>query len=254
MGLILEGGDNTQFVEESGIDGEGKRSFLPPPTTQGEIEANTDDADALESKMEKMLNKIPPDWDLAERHGLATLAYDPSKCTDPYDMNSDQFCHCCQHQVPGEDDFYPLDDNLILGELGDGFPILFQLMKYLNWMLFFMIIFFFIPAIALIAAAVNHFGTENTNAEEKIALYSFGAFLKYMEPDNLVEFKPREGYIIGYCIGLAVGILVTFIFIQIIRKKLNNDADIVDKLSFTPSDFGVIVHAPEFSEDCDYSQ
>lgn len=75
-----------------------------------------------------------------------------------------------------------------------------------------------------------------------------------MEPDNLIEFKPREGYIIGYCIGLAVGIVVTLIFIQIIRKKLNNDVDIVDKLSFTPSDFGVIVHAPEFSENCDYSQ
>ena len=38
-----------------------------------------------------------------------------------------------------------------------------------------------------------------------------------------------------------------------IRKKLNNDVEIVDKLSFTPSDFCVIGYCPEFSEDCDYS-
>ena len=74
-----------------------------------------------------------------------------------------------------------------------------------------------------------------------------------MEPDNFVEFKPREGYIIGYCIGLSVGILIIFIFIQIIRKMLNNNVDSIDKLYFSPADFGVIIHAPELSEDCDYS-
>lgn len=201
-----------------------------------------------------MLAKIPPDWDLAEKYGLANLAYDPSKCTDPYDMKSDKFCHFSQRQIPGEEDFYPLDDNYVLGELGEGFPILFQLMKYLNWMLFAMLIFFFIPAIALIAAAVSHFGAKKTDSEDKLALYSFGALLKYMDPENLVQFEERESYIIGYCVGLALGIFVVFVFVQIIRKKLHSDVGIIDKLSFTPSDFGVIVDAPEFSEECDYTQ
>ena len=61
------------------------------------LENGGNEGEALENKMEKLLNKIPPDWGIAKRHGLATLAYDPSKCTDPYDMNSDKFCHCCQH-------------------------------------------------------------------------------------------------------------------------------------------------------------
>ena len=69
-----------------------------------------------------------------------------------------------------------------MGELGEGFPILFQLMKYINMLLFTMIIFFFIPAIALIAAAVNHYGADKTKDEDPLALYSFGAFLKYMDP------------------------------------------------------------------------
>jgi hypothetical protein len=34
---------------------------------------------------------------------------------------------------------------------------------------------------------------------------------------------------------------------------LSSDVEIIDKLSFTPSDFGVIGYCPEFSEDCDYS-
>ena len=53
------------------------------------------------------------------------MAYDLSKCYDPYDVNSDRFCHCCQRQIPEEDMFYPLSDNYILGELGEGYPVLF---------------------------------------------------------------------------------------------------------------------------------
>ena len=62
---------------------------------------------------------------MAQEHGQANLAYDLSKCYDPYDVNSDRFCHCCQRQIPEEDMFYPLSDNYILGELGEGYPVLF---------------------------------------------------------------------------------------------------------------------------------
>ena len=75
--------------------------------------------------MEKLLNHIPPDWEVAERYGRATLAADPSKLTEAYDPNSDKFCHCSQHQIPTDDDLFPLNDNMILGDLGEGFPILF---------------------------------------------------------------------------------------------------------------------------------
>jgi len=228
-----------------------KHAIIPPPSGSGGGD-DMDGADALEDKIESMLSKIPPNWEVAEAHGKANLAYDPSKCTEPYDMKSDKFCHCCQHQIPTDEEFYPLDDNFILGELGEGFPILFQLMYYMNWLLFVLIIFFFIPAIALITMAVKKYGDKVTT-EEPLSLYSFGAMLKFMDPDNLVVFGERQDYIIGYCVGLAFGICVTFIFIQVIRKKLNNDVDVVDKLSFTPSDFCVIGFCPEFSEECDYS-
>ena len=49
-----------------------------------------------------------------------------------------------------------------------------------------------------------------------------------MNPDNLVKFDNRENYIIGYCVGLALGIVVTFIIVQVIRRKLSNDVKLVD--------------------------
>lgn len=144
-------------------------------------------------------------------------------------MDDGNFCHCCQRQIPNMDeDLYSLWNNLDLGELGEGFPILFQLMKYINWTLLLMIIFYFIPAIALISASVNHYGKDKTKNFEPLTLYSFGAFLKFMNPNNLVQFDDRENYIIGYCVGLALGIVVTFIIVQIIRKKLSNDVKLVD--------------------------
>lgn len=75
-----------------------------------------------------------------------------------------------------------------------------------------------------------------------------------MDPFGQVEvFEGRQQYIIYYCAGMAVGIVVLMIFVQIIRRRLNNDVEVVDKLSFTPSDFGIIGLCPEFSDDCDYS-
>jgi hypothetical protein len=158
-----------------------------------------------------MLAKIPPDWVIAENHGRANLACDPSKLNEVYDMNSDKFCHCCQHQIPGEEDFYPLDDNMVLGELGEGFPILFQLMKYINIVLFFAFLFFFVPAIVLIRKAIGKYG-DKTAGEEPLSLHSFGAFLKYMDPGTLVIYSERSDYIIYYCMGMAAGIIVTMIF------------------------------------------
>ena len=77
--------------------------MIPPPTdpelmgSMGDFDESqiTDIGDALEGKVEKMLNKIPPIWEDAEKHGKANLAYDPSKCEDIYDPDKENFCHCC---------------------------------------------------------------------------------------------------------------------------------------------------------------
>ena len=47
--------------------------------------------------------------------------------------------------------------------------------------------------------------------------------------------------------------MITFISIIIIRKKLHKDVEVVDRLSYTPSDFCVVGLCPEFSDNCDYT-
>ena len=134
----LEGGDSVTA-----------NTSVKNPTTKPD-ETQNEAVVGFGSKAEKFLNQIPPDWDLAEKHGKANLAYDLSQCSEPYNANSDNFCHCCQKQIPDQSMFYPLGDNYILGELGEGYPVLFQLMKYLNWLLLLMMLTFFIPVIIVI--------------------------------------------------------------------------------------------------------
>lgn len=153
-----EGGDSQNDLIQAEDEEGAKHAMIPPPSGPGNGGDMSGQVDQMEDKMEKLLNKIPPDWDVAENYGKANLAYDPSKCTDAYDMNSDKFCHCSQRQIPTEDDFYPLWNNFVLGELGEGFPILFQLMKYINWLLFLLMFIFFIPAIAMISSALSKYG------------------------------------------------------------------------------------------------
>ena len=108
--MILEGGNVLDIVAMT-------QDPMVPQQDQKVLE--------LEDRQQKILNRIPPIWEDAEKYGKANLAYDPSKCTLNYSPDSEKFCHACHLYVPEEDDFYSLWDNLILGELGEGFPITF---------------------------------------------------------------------------------------------------------------------------------
>ena len=79
----------------------------------------------MEDDIEKRLNKIPPNWDDAEKHGKSSLVFDLTKSNEVYSPDAENFCHCCQSQIPTDEDLFPLDDNMCLGDLGEGFPILF---------------------------------------------------------------------------------------------------------------------------------
>ena len=199
-----------------------------------------------------MLYQSPPDWELAKKHGKASLAYQSSKCLDIYDTERDDFCHCCKRHIPSKDELYSLNDNLILGELGEGFPIVFQLMKYLNYILLGQMIFYFVPAIVLITSAVNKYG-EDTSDLDTLGLYSFGALVIYTDPDNLLLFDDRHYYIIGYCFGITAGLIISFFCIKFIQMQLNQDVKTLDQLAHTPSDFALICSCPYFRSDCDYS-
>ena len=52
---------------------------------------------------------------------------------------------------------------------------------------------------------------------------------------------------------MLTAIILTFISLIYLRKKLLESADLVDQMAWTPSDFALLGHCPGFNEDCDYS-
>lgn len=111
---------------------------------------------------------------------------------------------------------------------------------------------FFIPAIVFIQIAVDNYGDAAVQ-EEKISLYSFGALIKYSDPLKYIKFEQRDDFILAYCGLLTFTIIVTFLAMIYIRRLLNRVVEIVDALSYTPSDFCLVGECAEFSDECNYS-
>ena len=85
---------------------------------------------------------------MAEKHARANLVVDSSrtvlKAEDP-----DSYCPCCQMPYIEDEHRYALcTSNMDLGEMGPGFPLFFQLVKYLGGLMFLLTLFYFLPSAA----------------------------------------------------------------------------------------------------------
>ena len=68
----------------------------------------------------------------------------------------DTYCPCCQMPYVEDDKMYPLcEPNESLGELGSGFPLFFEFIKYMGYFMLVLTIIYFIPAAALMANAYS---------------------------------------------------------------------------------------------------
>jgi len=93
----------------------------------------------------KFLNQIPPNWEKAEAHAKANLVIDDTKTT--LNLNDkESYCVCCQMPYPKDEDFFPLCcDNLVLGALGSGYPLFFELIKYVGYLMIILSVVYFGP-------------------------------------------------------------------------------------------------------------
>lgn len=85
----------------------------------------------------KELTERPPDWEKAEMHGKATKIYDRANVVFEKFTKTGDRCSCCNRYIPEDSDKYALCDTDSLRSLGEGFPIFFELMKYIIYLLFF---------------------------------------------------------------------------------------------------------------------
>lgn len=90
-------------------------------------------------------------------------------------------------------DLFGAGSNTRLGELGEGFPLLLQLVKYITWLMLFITLIYFLPAAALINSVLSK-TKEKAKAQSPLTKFSFGAFLKYSNPfekDTYVSVEER---------------------------------------------------------------
>ena len=158
---------------------------------------------------------------------------------------------------PDDDQFYSLcDSNDSLGELGEGFPLFFILIKYMTVILLVLTVVYFFPTVYFMVLAYQKVKDNVDGQDDSIGLISFGIFVKFSNKDGekYVIFEDRERYI-EIVTGLMMASIIVFIICSVyLRKRLLDKAVKVDTLANTPSDFTLMGYCPYFSENCNYSK
>lgn len=210
-------------------------------------------------KVFDFLMQIPPDWEMAEKHGRANLCVNSALTT--LDLhNPDSFCPCCQMPYPSEGDeqfFSILDDNEKLGDLGEGFPVFFYLIKYMTWLMFILSIIYFCPTIYFMLQAYERVKSKMTAQDEPLSMFSLGVFVKYSKDTKSTElsvFQKQEEFIESVTACMMAAIFITLIGSIFLRRRLLQKAISVDVNATTPSDFALLGDCPEFGDDCDFSK
>ena len=195
-------------------------------------------------KVFDFLMKIPPDWDMAEKHGRTNLCINAAKTT--LDLQKPEtYCPCCQMPYPEDEHFFSIwDENEELGDLGEGFPVFFYLIKYITWLLVVLCVVYFLPMVVMMAKAFKEadMGPKDAN----LSYFSFGVFLKSGQS------KADEIEIVAGLMMMAI--FVTLIGSIILRRRLLMKAISVDTNATTPSDFALLGYCPYFDDDNDFSK
>ena len=187
------------------------------------------------------LRQIPPDWDKASEHGRANLVVDSTK-TEVDVQDKDSFCVCCHLPYPKEEHFFSLcSDTWELGALGPGYPLYFEFMKWVGYLMLALTVIYFVPCAFLMYDAFKDLQEKLDKDDSVIALFSFGAFVQYTDTDDVkfsfLDYDRRNGY--AQWVGILQTLCVVFslIFLIVMRYKILQTALKLDEDAFTPSDF-----------------
>ena len=185
------------------------------------------------------------DWDAAERHAEANLVL---KDTTLDFNNKDSYCMCCQMPFPTEENYYPLcADNKELWETGEGFPMFFEFIKYLIYLMIFLSIVYFLPCAFLMYNAYQEI-KELQPDDDIIAIFSLGAFIHHVQKEEYkyLDLAKRKNQIHVVAFLLAFAMTLSLIFLVWMRKKLKTFAAKLDLDAYTPSDFCLMGSSMDF--------
>ena len=203
-----------------------------------------------EDETSKFLNTIPPNWEKAELHATANLVLDGSKTTlNASDKES--FCLCCHMPYPEDEHYFPLCvDNLDLGAMGPGYPLFFEFMKMVGYLMTLLTIVYFLPCAFMMYDAYKEIKDDLAPGDSVISLFSFGAFVHHVDDEkySYLDFEKRKKYVGVVATLVLVSIILSFLFLIWMRSNLLQKALKLDADAFTPSDFCIMGMTMKFDD------
>lgn len=133
-----------------------------------------------------------------------------------------------------------------MGEMGAGYPLFFEFLKYNAYLLLLLCVVYFIPTAAILANEYKQILDKNGGKLQKdenmIALFSLGAVLNEQVfaravKDGFEEFEGKKGTLYNLFMCSSLALLVALLFLIYMRAKLIGKALLLDQDAFTPSDF-----------------
>lgn len=192
-------------------------------------------------KIAAFLSQMPPNWELAEKHGYANGCINSSETSLVYD-DPTSYCPCCQLPYVTEEHFYPICvDNTNLGDLGPGFPLFFIFMKYLTIYLLILTLIYFLPMAFLLATALNEIKDNLKPDDSLFALFSLGALIQHVGDEGYaLDMEKRQKFINAFGFIYVYSIFFSAIFFAYIKTKLWQKISELDQSAFTPSDYCIM--------------
>ena len=218
------------------------------------------DEAALEKQMaeEEDFANQKADWDKAEQHRLANLAY---KVLDIDLMSGDNVkCLCCNQPIPDDQHYFsPCDDNMEFAKLGAaGFPLLFEFNKQICMLFFVMAILYWGPLTLSISGGLSE-ATQFSDIIPDISdvgLNSIGVFFYDPTTDAGIRYfedstGPDLASLQTVGLYLLLCLVILYATLMYIRRNLDRMATDIDATTYTQSDFAIIGRLMEFD---DYSE
>ena len=209
------------------------------------MEGGDDDAAAeaqVEMEMDaatSFLMQIPPDWDKAEAHGRANLVIDGSKTELKLD-DKESYCICCQMVYPEDEHYFPVcSDNMDLGSMGPGYPLFFELIKFVGFLMLILTIINFLPFAFLMYRSYQEMKDDLKPSDSVLALFSFGAFVQHRGEVGFefLSYDTSKAHIMAVALIMAVSVFVSLIYLICMRHSLLKKVVKLDEDAHTPSDF-----------------
>jgi hypothetical protein len=143
-----------------------------------------------------------------------------------------------------------------MGEMGAGYPLFFEYMKYCCYLLSLLTVIYVLPAASILAHEYQTILEKNQGLgknEDPIALFSLGAVLNQRiweraEKDGLDEFKHKKGALFNLFLTSMFALFGALLFLIYMRAKLISKSLLLDQDAFTPSDYCMQGYEMEFDD------